>query len=85
MKKIFREYEINEVFARYREEIKGVFAYGTEYNDFKIDSADKNQLGQKGWITICQQLSICDAASANRLLKQQLRDKGNTFTQDEFQ
>ena len=62
-----------------------MFSYGKEYNDYKLGVNTQEVLEQKGWITICQQFSLCDGNIANALLKQNQKERGRSgFTYDDF-
>lgn len=69
MKKIFQESDIQSIFNDYKEELKSLYNYGKEFNEFKLGET-QTSLEQRGWITICQQFNLCDVATANALLKQ---------------
>jgi hypothetical protein len=69
MKKIFQENDIQSIFNDYKEELKSLYNYGKEFNEFKLGET-QTSLEQRGWITICQQFNLCDVAAANTLLKQ---------------
>ena len=76
---------MQSIFDIYKEEIKGLFSYGREYNDYKLGSKDEG-LESKGWSTICQQFGLADPATANSLIKQNQKEKGRQgFLFEDFQ
>ena len=84
MKKIFQEGDIQKIFSDYKEELKSLYSYGKEFNEYKLGET-QTALEQKGWMNICQQLNLCDNTTANNLLKQNQKEKGRAgFTYDEF-
>jgi hypothetical protein len=84
MKKIFQESDVQGIFNDYKEELKSLYNYGKEFNEYKLGE-DQNALEQRGWMNICQQFNLCDNTNANNLLKQNQKEKGRAgFIYEEF-
>lgn len=64
-----------------------MWSYGKQYNEYKLGSNPNQQgLESKGFMTLCQQFSICDVTTANKLLKLNQKDTGSTgFTYEQFE
>ena len=75
MKNIYQESNVQNIFSNYKQQLKGLYAYGREYNEYKLGGKDEG-IEQKGWNTICQQLNLADPSTANALLKQNQKEKG---------
>ena len=77
--KIYREPQIAElVNNKYKEELKAIFNYGKEFNEFKLDKGNTNVIEQKGWINLCQQLGFCDVTTANKIIKMHVKEKNTS-------
>lgn len=63
------------MFSEYRDQLKALYAFGMEFNDFRIDQAKSDIIEQKGWLYIAQALELCDVGTAQTVLKAALRDK----------
>ena len=68
MKKIYQQSDIQTIFDNFKDELKSLYNYGKQYNEYKLGDK-QNALEQKGWLTLTQQFSLCDASTANTLLK----------------
>lgn len=67
---MFGEESVKNIFNENKEQFKSMFAHGKQYNEFKINSNNNNQtLQSKGWLTLCQQFNICDAKTADKMMK----------------
>lgn len=86
-RRIFREPGVADlVNNKYKEELKAIFNYGKEFNEFKLDKGNTNVIEQKGWISLCQQLSFCDVATANKIIKLHAKEKDTQgITQEDMQ
>lgn len=86
MHKIYNEPEIVDIRNnKYKDELKAIFNYGKEYNEFKLDKQNTNTIEQKGWLNLCHQLGFCDVNMANKILKTHTKEKNNNgISQDEL-
>lgn len=87
MQKIYKESEVTQLTNnKYKDQLKAIFNYGKQHNQFTLDKANNNVIGAKGWLHLCQQLGFCDVATANKILKVHLKEKNiNDFSQDDMQ
>lgn len=87
MSKIYNEPSIQEIVnVKYKDELKAIFNFGKEFNEFKLDKANTNVIEQKGWLNLCQQLNFCDTNTANKIIKMHLKEKNTQgLTQEDLQ
>ncbi len=58
---------------KFKDELKAIFNFGKEYNEFKLDKGNTNVIEQKGWLTLCQQLNFCDPNTATKIIKTHIK------------
>jgi hypothetical protein len=87
MERIYYEPEIQELInSTFREELRAIFSYGKEYNEFRIDKTAINAIEQRGWVILCQQLNLCDSSTAAKIIKMHLKEKDTLgLTQEDLQ
>ena len=85
MKSIYQENTVQAIFSNYKDELKAMYNYGKEYNEYKLGEKETG-LEQKGWNTLCQHFDFADPVAANALLKQNQKEKGRQgFLFEDFQ
>lgn len=84
MRRIFQQPDIQATLGQYKEELKSMYNYAKEYNQYKLGETTTS-LEQKGWIILCQQFSLCDVPTANNILKQNQKERGRSgLTYEDF-